>query len=205
MFVVAGGGYVFVRSLTNGLSTSLDTGLRSRAAALTQTVTDTAGGIDFQDPGNIKLLRPQDAVAQVLDPRGQVVESSQEAGPKPLVTRPVQIRSRSNPIFATVKRGADRFRVLTASAHRNDGPWTVVVAGSLEAADDAVVQVRTALIVGGGIAVVLAGLGAWLLATAALRPVERCAAKLPTFRNTILDPACRCPKPAMRSPRSAQP
>ena len=173
MFVVAGGGYVFVRSLTSALTTSLDTGLRSRAAALTQTVTDTAGGIDFQDPGNIKLLRPQDAVAQVLDPRGQVVESSQEAGPKPLVTRPVQIRSRSNPIFATVKRGADRFRVLTASAHRNDGPWTVVVAGSLEAADDAVVQVRTALIVGGGVAVVLAGLGAWLLATAALRPVER--------------------------------
>jgi len=173
MLVVAGGGYLFVHSLANGLSTSLDTGLSSRAVALTQTVSDASGGIDFQDPGNIKLLRPQDAVAQVLDPRGHVVESSEEAGPKPLVSRAVRLGARANPIFATIRRGTERFRVLTASAHRRDGAWTVVVAGSLEAADDAVAQVRNALIVGGSIAVILAGLGAWLLATAALRPVER--------------------------------
>ena len=66
MVVVAGGGYLFAHSLADGLSTSLDTGLSSRAAVLTQTVSDASGGIDFQDPGNIKLLRPQDAVAQVL-------------------------------------------------------------------------------------------------------------------------------------------
>ena len=173
LVVVIGGGYFFVHSLSSGLSTSLDSGLSSRAAVLTQTVSDARGGIDFQDPGTIKLLRPKDAVAQVLDPRGRVVESSEEAGPKPLVTRVVAMRARSNPQFDTIARGGDRFRVLTAAASRKDGTWTVIVAGSLEAADDAVTRVTDALLVGGALGVALAGLGAWLLATAALRPVER--------------------------------
>lgn len=173
LVVVVGGGFFFVHSLASGLSTSLDTGLSSRAAVLTQTVSDARGGIDFQDPGTIKLLRPKDAVAQVLDPRGHVVESSEDAGPKPLVTRAVAMRARSNPQFDTMTRGGERFRVLTAGAQRQDGAWTVVVAGSLEPADDAVNRVMNALLVGGVLAVALAGLGAWFLATAALRPVER--------------------------------
>ena len=173
LVAVVSGGLFFVHSLSSGLSTSLDTGLSSRAAVLTQTVSDARGGIDFQDPGNIKLLRPQDAVAQVLDPRGRVVESSEEAGPKPLVGRAVATRARSNPQFENLTRGGERFRVLTASAHRKDGTWTVIVAGSLEAADDVVNRVTKALLVGGSLAVLLAGLGAWFLATAALRPVER--------------------------------
>ena len=173
LVVVVGGGFFFVHSLASGLSTSLDTGLSSRAAVLTQTVSEARGGIVFQDPGNIKLLRPKDAVAQVLDPRGHVVESSEEAGPKPLVARTVAVRARSNPQFETVTRRGERFRVLAAGAARKDGAWTVVVAGSLDAADDAVNRVKNALLVGGSLGVVLAGVGAWLLATAALRPVER--------------------------------
>ncbi len=173
LVAVVSGGVFFVHSLSSGLSTSLDTGLSSRAAVLTQTVSDARGGIDFQDPGNIKLLRPRDSVAQVLDPRGHVVESSEEAGPKPLVGHAVTTRARSNPQFENLTRRGERFRVLTASAHRNDGTWTVIVAGSLEAADNAVNRVTSALLVGGSLAVLLAGLGAWFLATAALRPVER--------------------------------
>ncbi len=49
----------------------------------------------------------------------------------------------------------------------------VVVASSLEGTDVAVDRVRNALLIGGGFAVVITGVGAWLLAAAALRPVER--------------------------------
>ena len=48
-----------------------------------------------------------------------------------------------------------------------------MVATSLEGVDEAVDRVRAALLAGGGFAVLLAGIGAWFLARAALRPVER--------------------------------
>lgn len=78
LVLVAVGGTVFARSLQHGLETSLDSGLRARADALSQTVKDARVGIDFQDPGTTHLLRAKDSVAQVLDPRGRVVETSEE-------------------------------------------------------------------------------------------------------------------------------
>jgi hypothetical protein len=55
-----------------------------------------------------------------------------------------------------------------------DARGTVVIAGiSMDTVDQAVSRVETGLLIGGPIAVLLAGLGAWLLAGAALAPVER--------------------------------
>jgi signal transduction histidine kinase len=49
----------------------------------------------------------------------------------------------------------------------------VVVATSLESTNAAVNRVRSGFVLGGASAVAIAGIGGWLLATAALRPVER--------------------------------
>jgi signal transduction histidine kinase len=76
-------------------------------------------------------------------------------------------------VFGTVHIDDARYRVLAVSARRPDGVWTAVVASSLRSGDTAVSRVERDLIIGGLAAVVLAGVGAWLLATAALRPVER--------------------------------
>jgi signal transduction histidine kinase len=56
---------------------------------------------------------------------------------------------------------------------RPDGRWVVIVGSSLDAADDAVSRVRSGLLLGGSLLVLSAAGGAWLLATLALRPVER--------------------------------
>jgi signal transduction histidine kinase len=62
------------------------------------------------------------------------------------------------------------YRVLV----RADGPRRVrLVATSLEATDAAVGRVRNALLIGSATAVVVAGIGGWVLAATALRPVER--------------------------------
>ena len=68
---------------------------------------------------------------------------------------------------------ASGIAVLARSVSGPEGLRTVVVATSLESTDDAVGRVRDALLVGGALAVVVAAAGGWLLATAALRPVER--------------------------------
>ncbi|MCU1459762.1 MAG: Signal transduction histidine kinase [Actinomycetia bacterium] len=173
LVLVAVGGTVFARSLRHGLVTSLDPALRTRADALSQTVKAATTGIDFQDAGSTRLLRPQDAVAQVLDPNGGVVEASEEAGTKPLVSPGVIAQARRKVTFTTASLHGDRYRVLATSVRRSDGLWTVAVASSLESADDAVHRVNIGLVVGGAGAVALAGIGAWFLASAALRPVER--------------------------------
>ena len=78
-------------------------------------------------------------------------------------------------MFTDTRVGAERerYRVLARSVAGSEGVRTVVVASSLESTDDAVGRVRDALLAGGALAVVVAAAGGWVLATAALRPVER--------------------------------
>lgn len=173
LVLVAVGGFVFVASLRDGLETSLDTALRARADPLVQRVRRASGGIDFEDPQRGSLLRPRDSVAQVLDPAGRVGDSSDAVGARSLVSPARRLRARSGPRFGIVTVDHERYRTLAAPASRPDGTWTVVVASSLSSVDSAVSRVETGLVVGGIVAVLLAGFGGWLLATAALRPVER--------------------------------
>jgi heavy metal sensor kinase len=201
LVLVAAGGFLFVHSLERGLETSLDTSLRTRSDGLTQKVADAQGAIDFQDSGRTNLIQPKDAIAQVLDPAGRVVESSEEAGPRPLVGRPVQQAARSGPRFTSVTRDHERSRVLVTTVHRGDGNWTVIVASSLESADSAVERVRNAFLFGGVIVVLLGAVGAWLLARGALRPVERMRRKAADISEH--DAASRLPVPGTRDEISA--
>jgi two-component system, OmpR family, sensor kinase len=67
----------------------------------------------------------------------------------------------------------EHVRLLARRVSVGEEARVAVIATSLEPTDDAVGRVRDALFVGGALAVVLAGAGGWLLASAALRPVER--------------------------------
>ncbi len=196
LVLVSVSGTVFIRSLNHGLETSLDSGLRSRADTLVQHVKDAQAGIDFQDPGATHLLSPRDSVAQVLDPAGRVVESSEEAGRLPLVNRSILRAAHTAANFSDVTLGSEHYRVLTTSVRRSDGLWTVAVASSLEAANDAVERVKTGLLVGGSVAVLLAAIGAWYLASAALRPVERMRRKAAEISEH--DATSRLPMPGTR-------
>jgi heavy metal sensor kinase len=164
---------LFVRSLRREIETSLDTALRARADPLAQRVRAAPESIDITDPTRNSLLHPDEAVAQVLDPSGKLTEASDEAGDRPLISTAIRYAASSKTVFGTVNIDNARFRLLAAPARRADGVWTVIVASSLQSGDTAVTRVEHALIIGGIAAVVLAGFGGWLLATAALRPVER--------------------------------
>jgi signal transduction histidine kinase len=74
---------------------------------------------------------------------------------------------------AQLPGGTEHVRFLATPVARADGHWIVIVGSSLEAADNAVARVRAGLLLGGALTTVAAAFGAWLLATLALRPVER--------------------------------
>lgn len=169
------GGWIFVHQLRNGLHTSLDSALRTRADAVVQTVLDASSGINFQDSGSTPLLDAKEAIAQIVTPSGRVADSSEGAGNHLLIT-PERFRSaQTRTVYSDGRIPGDRYgaRFLATPVIRPDGRWVVVVGSSLEAADQAVTRVSNALLVGGALTVLTVAAGAWLLAGLALRPVER--------------------------------
>jgi signal transduction histidine kinase len=171
--LLAAGGLLFTRQVHSGLIASVDTGLRTRADQLLQTVTNANEGIDFQDD-HTHLIGPKESFAQVVGPDGSVVESSQAIEGR-AVLRPADLASARQKVrLLDHTLDGDSVRILAAPARRADGStWVVVVGASLEPTEEALVRVRTGLVVGGLLIVVAGGLGSWLLAGAALRPVEQ--------------------------------
>jgi two-component system OmpR family sensor kinase len=181
LLLLTGGGLVFLRQLSDGLNASLDTTLRARADALISTVVG-AEGPDFQDAPS-RLLRTSDTVAQVLSTTGAVLESSDGLSGQPLLTARQVGSAARGPI--TVDRtvvftasgtlgaqvGPHTVRLLAVQAGR-DGR-VVVVGRDRDVVDTAVERAGTQLAVLGAVVLLLSGTGAWLLARAALRPVER--------------------------------
>lgn len=167
LVLVAVGGFLFDRSFRNGVRSSLAPGLRSQAASFAPFRTAADEGA-----ATPRVLDQGDDVAQFLDVRGRVLVTTKEAGTGKLVDTSVVRRAAQREQFtdATVGNEREPYRVLV----KTDGSGRVELVGtSLEPTNAAVDRVRNALLIGGGIAVVVAGIGGWLLAAAALRPVER--------------------------------
>lgn len=175
LVLTVAGGWVFLNQLGTGLHQSIDSSLRTRGDALVQTVHDAQGAIDFQDPGSTRLIDAREAIAQVVNAKGRLVESSEGAGRRILVPAEVLRAARDKVAYSEGRIPEDSHpaRFLATSVSRPGGRWIVIVGRSLESVDDAMTRVRTGLVVGGSLTVLLAAAGAWILATFALRPVTR--------------------------------
>jgi heavy metal sensor kinase len=168
------GGALFLRSFQRGVESSLDPGLRAQAADLRQNVRAGLVTPGLQDT-NGGLLHSRDEVAQVLTASGELLATTSEAGHAPLISARQIAATAHGPVIArTTTRPEDEpFRALATRVDTTDGERVVVVAASLDSAEAAIDRVERALLIGGAIAVTLAGLGGVGLAWAALRPVER--------------------------------
>ncbi len=178
-----------------GLVGSIDQGLRQASAPL-QTIVNKqegsgrgrggsggGGGDDQQRVGGaveVRDLEEQiavtpDAFVQVLNPAGGVVASSSGLTGAELVPAAVRARLGDGSVSYERRVGArgERLRVLAVPVQRGDGRYVVAVGSSMATVDDAVDRVRQGALAAGIALVVGGSLGAWLLAGAALRPVER--------------------------------
>lgn len=170
LVLVAVGGLMFASSFRNGLEDSLKPGLRVQATRLAEQVQADPGGLDLRSE-----LSNDDDVAQVLDADGRLLTSTVEAGTRPLVSSRIARRAREGRVFAdaALDREREPFRVLARAVSTTDGDRIVVVGVSLEPTEAAVERVERAVVIGGLVAIAVAGVGGWALAGAALRPVER--------------------------------
>lgn len=170
--LIIAAGLIFVHQLRRGLEDALDTTLRTRAEALIQQL--GADGTGFQDAGADGLLPPNQALAQVIGRTGALLDASEGAADQQLLNRAQLLQARVGSVSTTVTSSLGNVRLLAVPIPGSGRPpVVVVVATTTELVEQAVSRVSTALLLGGPAGVLLSGAGTWLLAGAALRPVER--------------------------------
>jgi signal transduction histidine kinase len=187
--VMAAAGLLFARSLLFGLENNLDTALRARAVALQATLAHSPPLPG--SPHTPRLLPGDEGVAQVVTAGGTVIAATDGVGDSPLMT-PAQLRrARTGTLIVgdTVSLpalsddpGTRRLRLLGQPIGTSGR--VVIVGTSLDTVFDATTRTAEELAVLGGAAVLLAGVGAYLLAGAALRPVERLRVQAATMSGS---------------------
>lgn len=176
VLVAALGLFVVVR-LRADLVAGLDATLSTRAGQIALAFAGAGEG-EFQDVSDAALqgLPGAESAAQLLDGSGTVLQAAGDAAAE----RPMLGQSD----LATVRRGvpvrlstplgpdAEPFRVL-AVALAGTPERIVVVATSLETVQESVRTLTILLLLAGPAVLLVAGLGGWWIARAALAPVSR--------------------------------
>lgn len=173
------GGVLFVDQLSSGLRSSTLTSLEVRANAITQQLPDQGGqtgaGTGVQDPGALPSTPASvDAqeLTQVISSTGKISDASGPGTSASLLNAAQLALARHHALVVekTIPGQAGSFLLLASPFGSN---VVLVVGISLSTVNQAVDRVVAEIFIGGAIGVVIAGVGAWFLAGAALRPVER--------------------------------
>jgi two-component system, OmpR family, sensor kinase len=164
--LVAVGVFVYSR-VGADLGSALDKSLESRADDLAATAADPRAAA----PGGRRLVSRDESLAQVLGQGGRVEYGSPGLRGAPVLSPDELARARSGPVFLDrdgVARFDEHVRLLARPA---DGR-VVVVGATREDREEALASLRQVLFIGLPVALLLAALAAYGVATAALRPVS---------------------------------
>jgi signal transduction histidine kinase len=196
------GSWLLVSQLQSIMLRASDAGL---VAQLSQAGRLLSGSPATRSPGvTFGQLAPGDYVTQLIDASGRVQAASPEAGRAPLLTRAEQAAARRGAYFVTKTIDGDRERVgglplaavTTAPARSSRAGWIAASGVSLESSDSTVSALVSRLVVGGVAFVLIAGVGAYLLARAALAPAERLRREAAAISDR--EPAARLAVPRTR-------
>jgi signal transduction histidine kinase len=198
--VIVGAGAAFLWQLRAAQIGALDASLRARADALAAQVSAAGpsglpgqGGQQGQQQGQFPAA---DEESQVLTPQGAVLYSSSGSGATPLVTGEWLRRAATGTVTFTTRVEEESVRVLAFPARNGSSPVIVVAGASTGVADAAQSRAQAVILAAGPAAVAAAGLGAWVLAGAALGAVTRMRRRLADI--TEHNPAARLRVPAGR-------
>jgi signal transduction histidine kinase len=195
LVLAATGVFVYFR-FESEVDNTVDAGLRSRAAELSAVVRQSGGRLDA---GNQHLVGRTESFAEVLDPSGQVIDSSPAIGGKALLDDGQLERAAAAPLF--LDRGPlpgldEGSRLLAVPVSSAAGKRIVVVGASTEASDDAQGDLGQLLLLGLPAALILASIAGYGVAAAALRPVEAMRARAEEISTAAPDE--RLPVPDTR-------
>lgn len=159
--------------LNTDLQNNIDLGLRSRAGAIAAALAD-------RDPAPVdaahSVIDPDESFAQVLSRSGVIVYPARghvQVYPSPLLDRS-QLRDVTGPTFRTkqVAGIGDPSRLLAVPVHAQGRDLVVVVGTNLGDKNDALHRLLLLLALGIPAAILLASGIGWLVAGAALRPLD---------------------------------
>jgi heavy metal sensor kinase len=168
--VCAVAGFFLYHHLATSLDRTIAQGLHARAADVSLLVQQSEAGLRESSfsPGNASSF------AQVLDKNGRIFDHTPGLGTKSLLTQAQFAAAKRSPlIVARAHSGSEAIRLFAQPVNAQDTRLVVVVGMPLETRDDALATLRTELLVGAPIALLLASLFGYFVAAAALRPVER--------------------------------
>ena len=174
-FVLAATGLFLHQRLNSDLTRAIDQGLDSRADDLASLVRAGSLGTGVAAVG---FGHAGESVAQIIDPIGeQVVESTPELEDVPLLSTTELVRAQVEEVFAdraSVRGLSGPWRLFSLPVMGANGQALIVVVGApLDGRERALAVLRTQLFVAGPLLLLLAAVAGYVLATAALRPVER--------------------------------
>jgi signal transduction histidine kinase len=188
LMLTAIGAFVYFH-FRSGLDSGLEQGLRTRAGDLATLVREQ--GAATLSPTRPLIARAE-SFAQVLDLRGRVLEASPRLGVRPLLS-PQEIRATAGG-SVLLTRGEDSR--LFARRLKTSPPVIVVAGVDLDQRENALETLGAALLIGGPLALLLASLAGYLLASGALRPVARMRERAETI--SAEHPEGRLPLPEAR-------
>jgi signal transduction histidine kinase len=161
VLVLAGAGLFVYLRLKSDLDESVTAGLHARAGAVLAAGSASAGAAGEGEEGFAQLLRPD---GTVLDRSG---------GLRAAALDPVRLRRAAAGEEVLVERRLPGIEGTARVLARGDAGGRVVAVGqSLQDRDDTLASLVVSFAIGGPIAVVLASLLGYALASAGLRPVE---------------------------------
>ena len=184
------GAFAYLR-INADLLASVDAGLRSRA----QVLADSArASLAHDDVGaSSTLIDPDEAFAQILDGSGKIIDASSGVADTQLLSA-AEVGSIAEPTFVTrqVAPKEDPVRLLAVAIEGS--PRRVAVVGAT-LGDVIEATQRFLLVMGtiGPLAIVITAVAGWLLAGAALRPVEQMRREAAAVSAS--DPGRRLPVP----------
>ena len=166
--LLAAAGFFVYRHVAGDLARSLDQSLRSRAQDLSALVAD--GGSVRGTSGD--LVEQGESFSQVIGAGGEVTDATRPLGTAPLLTANELARARRAPLFTDRPSvpGLDEPARMLAVPLGNGA--VLVVGATRENRAETLSSLRTAFLIGGPLALLVASLGGYLLASAALRPIE---------------------------------
>jgi two-component system OmpR family sensor kinase len=165
----AGVAFGLYTSMANALLDEVDTGLRFRAATV-------VADVPVQERSSARppseLVESNESFLQIVEPNGSVVRSTVSNAS---LLRVSELHALDEPTFFTRRvAGVENVgRLLAVPAMSGTQRLVVVVGASLSDRADAMKQLLVYLVIAAPVALVLACGAGWLLAGAALRPVER--------------------------------
>ena len=164
--LLTGAGIALSVLVANNLDNTIDDGLAARAGDAAAVVAARTGQSALDTTG--------EAFAQVLDADGDVVDTTAGAGESSLLD-PASLAEARQGIVIVERRAQDGAAVrLLARPVNADGTKEIVVVGEpLAQRERALGALHALLAIGGPIALLIASVVGYILAAAALRPVER--------------------------------